>query len=201
MHKVCATYLQIRNLPIEYRSKLDNIYLVALCTSANLKPESKSYNDIAERIVKEIEVIEKEGIAVGDRVFEGSLINIAYDNLGANSVFGFTECFVANYFCRICECDKTECSSLTTANKQKYRTKTTYEKNVKEAERKDRNLDLKLSKGVRRNCIFNNLQFFHIDNASVDMMHDINEGVIIYCLHDLFAYGIEKKSSLPRKFK
>lgn len=45
VHKVCATYLQIRNLPMEYRSKLDNIYLVALRTSANLKPEIKSYND------------------------------------------------------------------------------------------------------------------------------------------------------------
>lgn len=194
IHKVCATYLQIRNLPMEYRSKLDNIYLVALCTSANFKPESRSYNDVAERIVKEISEIETDGIVVGERVLKGSLVNIACDNLGANSVFGFTECFIASYFCRICECDKTECHSLTKANKQKYRTRASYEKNVKEAEKKNRKLDLKVSKGVRRNCKFNDLQYFHsIDNASVDVMHDINEGVVAYCLHDFFAYIIDKK--------
>lgn len=194
IHKVSATYLQIRNLPMEYRSKLDNIYLVALCTSANLKPENRSYNDIAERIVKEISVIETEGIAVGDRVLKGSLVNIACDILGANSVFGFTECFVANYFCRICECDKTECQSLTKSNEHKYRTKFSHEINAKEAERKNKKLDLKATKGVRRNSKFNDLQYFNvIENASVDVMHDINEGVIAYCLHDLFDHIINKK--------
>lgn len=67
-------------------------------------------------------------------------------------------------------------------------------KKVKETEKKNKKLDFKASKGVRRNCKFNNLQYFHaIDNASVDVMHDINEGVVTYCLHDFFTYGINKK--------
>lgn len=37
IHKICAVYLQIRNMPEEYRSKLENIHLVALCKTQNFK--------------------------------------------------------------------------------------------------------------------------------------------------------------------
>lgn len=109
------------------------MYLVALCKSACLKPVNRGYNYVAESIVKEIKIIETKGIKIGDRFMKGSLINIAGDNLGINAVFGFTECFVANYFCRICECHKTECHSMKKEDKRKYRTRARYEKNVKKS--------------------------------------------------------------------
>lgn len=194
IHKVCATYLQIRNMPLEYRSKLENIYLVALCTSAYLKPEDKGYNYVAELIVKEIAEIEKNGIKIGDRFVRGSLINVAGDNLGINSVFGFTECFVANYYCRMCECHKTECQSMTKANKKMYRTVASYQKYLKIAENPKKKLDLTVTKGIRRKCKFNDLKFFHTaKNWYVDCMHDCLEGTIIYNLHDFFKILIEKK--------
>lgn len=202
IHKICATYFQILNVPLEYRSKLNNMFLVALCTSAYLKPDNRGYNYVAERIVKEIGIIETEGIIIGDRYVRGSLINIAGDNLGINGVFGFTECFVANYFCRICECHKKECQSMTKADKRKYRTKESYEKNLKIAENKNIKLDLTATKGVRRKCEFNNLMFFDvIQNVSVDIMHDINEGVIAYCLQDFFSLIIEKKIITAEKIQ
>lgn len=194
VHKVCATYVQIRNLPSEYKSKLNNIYLVALCTTAYLKPKDKSYNHIAERIVKEIRILENDGIECDKRIIRGSIINIACDNLGANGVFGFTECFVANYYCRFCECDKTECQSLTKEKKRKLRTRASYEKLVKLAEDDTKKHDLTTTKGVKRICKFNDLNFFHlIENMSVDVMHDVNEGAVNYCLFDFFNAIINKK--------
>lgn len=194
VHKVCATYMQIRNLPAEYKSKLDNIYLVALCTSAYLKPKEKSYNHIAERIVKEICILETDGIRIGEQVLRGSIINIACDNLGANGVYGFTECFVANYFCRLCECSREECQTLTKEKKRKLRTIASYEKFVNLAEDDTQKLDLTKTRGIKRSSKFNDLEFFHIiNNMSLDVMHDINEGVVSYCLHDFFEAIINKK--------
>lgn len=104
-----------------------------------MKPSDKTYNHIAKRIVKEIRTLETQGISIGDNIIiNGSLINVACDNLGANAVFGFTECFVANYFCRYCECDKSECQMLTKENKRKMRIKTNYDKHVKLAQQESK---------------------------------------------------------------
>lgn len=53
---------------------------------------------------------------------------------------------------------------------------------------------MKATKGIKRGCAFNNLQFFHIiDNMSADIMHDVNEVAVAYCLHDFFNAIIDKK--------
>lgn len=112
-HKVSATCNgQIRNLPVEYRSKLDSILLVALCNTLNFKPENRSYDDIAELIVNEIKYLESAGLNVGSVNLKGTLINITADNLGANTVFGFTEGFNTSRYCRQCESTSDECKVL-----------------------------------------------------------------------------------------
>lgn len=194
-HKINATYFQVKNMPVEYRSKLNNIFLVAFCGSVNFKSDEYNYNHIAEIIVDEISQLETDGLAVGlNENIKGALINIACDNLGANSVFGFVESFVANYFCRHCECSKTECHTLVKENKKKRRTKAKYEAHVKRAESNQSKIDFTATKGVKRACGFNKLKYFHtIYNACVDVMHDVNEGVIAYTLHDLFNLLIKLK--------
>lgn len=191
IHKVCATYMQIRNMPIEYKSKIDNIYLVALCDSSNVK--TTTYNYIAEIIVDELKVLEQIGIDVNDRIIKGSLVNIACDNLGANSIFGFTECFVASFSCRHCETSKEDCQKQTVESENKMRTKESYNNHVQVAERLHKE-DLKKTKGIKRGSEFNKLEYFHaIDNVSVDLMHDFNEGVVAYALHDFFGFMVEKR--------
>lgn len=193
-HKLNATYLQIKNMPPEYKSKLDGIYLVALCNSSKLKSNNFTYDHVAELIVNEIRDLEENGIQIGDHTVKATLINIACDNLGASTVFGFTECFVANYFCRHCECDKHECQRLVEEDKSKMRTVAKHQKHVERAENKHSKLDLKVTKGVKRSCKFDDLENFNvIENMPVDVMHDVNEGVISYCLHDFFNIIIDKK--------
>lgn len=193
VHKICATYMQIRNMPIEYRSKLDSIHLVALCESSNIKPSDITYDFIAKKIVNEIRVLERDGINVGGQIIKGSVSDVAADNLGANNIFGYTECFVASYSCRHCECSKEECHVKTAEIKSKMRTQRSYNKCVEAAENSQK-LDLKMTKGIKRSCNFNNLEYYHvIDNVSVDLMHDFNEGVVSYALHDFFEHIIKKR--------
>lgn len=195
IHKVTATYLQIKNIPPEYRSKLDHIYLVALCSTMKLKSDNITYNHVAELIVNEVRELEKNGVQIGDHKVKGTITNIACDNLGASTVFGFTKCFVANYFCRHCECDKFECQRLIEEDESKMRTVSEHKKYVKRAENKRLKLDLKVTKGVKRSCKFDDLESFNvIQNMPVDVMHDINEGVVSYCLHDFFNIIIDKKT-------
>lgn len=158
---MCATYMQITNMPVEYKPKLDNVYLVAICNSANLKSDDTPYNFIAEKIVSNIALLQKNGIAVDGRNIKGSLIHVACDNLGANMIFGFTESFSATYCCRHCECAITECQKLTNEVKGKMRTIESYEKLADIAENIAK-LDLKKTKGIKKTCKFNDLEYYHI---------------------------------------
>lgn len=197
IHKVCATYVQIRNLPVEYRSKLESIYLVALSTTINLKTGNGSYDNIAELVVKEIKCLESTGLNAGDVNLKGTLVNIAADNLGANSVFGFAEGFNASRYCRECECTSDECKTLVYEIKEKIRTKSTYTQNVNDAQiflQNNKPLDYLVTLGVRKQCLFNELSNFHIiDNFSIDLMHDLNEGIIPFCIKKFFEKCVENR--------
>lgn len=95
-HKVNAAYFQIKNMPMEYRSKLNNIYLVALCSTVNFKTDKYDYNHIAELICQEISELETDGLEIKTEMLKdayinfeqerlkGTLVNISVDNLGAN---------------------------------------------------------------------------------------------------------------------
>lgn len=111
-HKMLGVYMQIRNIDPQHKSKLENIHLVALIKSEDLKSGDDSFDKIASKIVNELKVLETEGMTIRDDVkLKAILVNISADNLGANGVFGFVECFVANYFCRICELNRDECKT------------------------------------------------------------------------------------------
>lgn len=194
IHKVNATYVQIKNMPIDYRSKLENIYLVSLCNTANFKCRNYDYNHLAGVMVDEIQFLEMNGIDIGEKNFKGTIFNIACDNLGANSVFGFVECFRAKYFCRHCEATSSECKTMVKANETKRRTKSKYEALVKYAEDKGNKSDFSVTMGIKKRCEFNKLKHFHVmNNMSMDVMHDINEGVIVQCLHGFFECTIRDK--------
>lgn len=62
------------------------------------------------------------------------------------------------------------------------RTKESYDECVDSAKNfisQGKAIDLKATKGDKRECIFNRLQYFHIlDNPTLDVMHDVNEGLV-----------------------
>lgn len=84
--------------------------LVILCREVDLK--IYSVNTVFERLVHDLKIMETDGIAVNRETLKGSLFCITGDNLGAHMVGGFQESFMANYFCRYCEVDRSQGLSL-----------------------------------------------------------------------------------------
>lgn len=139
-----------------------------------------------EIIVRDVEHIEKEGIDIGNgEKLKGTIIATSYDNLGGQVVQGLTECFSASYYCRICECSKEECKSMTTEDLAKYRNKENYSAQLKTISESVK-VNFKNTHGVKRYCSLNNLNYFNMfANISVDIMHDLNEGCIPFLLKHL----------------
>lgn len=194
LHKMYAVYFQINNIDPMIKSKLGNIHLVALAKSTDLK--AGDADKIANKIVEELKLLETEGITIkSGRNLKAVLTNICSDNLGANSTFGFVECFNARYFCRMCELTSTECKSTPVEVPSKLRQKQEYASVVDYLNgMENENIDYKATKGITKACVFNKLEHFHIlDNCTVDVMHDMNEGVIPFFIQYLFDTIIAKK--------
>lgn len=114
IHKMTGIYFQIRNIPQQYRSRLNNIHLIALCKTQNTDSETDHIDHIANVIVNELKILETDGIMYNDKLkVNGSLIHILADNLGANTISGFVKCFNAQYPCRFCTSSIDDRRSLT----------------------------------------------------------------------------------------
>lgn len=194
IHKIFAVYMQIKNIPPEYAARLNNIFLVALCPSSNFKETGCCDDNVIEEIVRDLKSLEDNGIDIGNNErLKVGLFNICCDNLGANVLFGFAGGFNARQFCRFCECTKDKTQTMVEADISKLRTVASYQSQINKLELNS-NLDLKETDGIRKNCLFNELDSFHVcQNLSVDIMHDILEGSVPYFLHQLFNYCTREK--------
>lgn len=205
-NKVNAVYMKIRNMPEEYLSKDDNVYVIGISNSDDLKTKETDFNDIWRLIQREISVLEETGIDIGQGMkIRGSIACLTFDNLGASTALGFAEGTNTSYYCRICEVPKCECQTLCQEDKSKYRTKESYKENLKIVEESETVRFLE-TKGIKRPCVLNGLKFFHmIDCPFQDPLHDLNEGIQREFMKRFFEYLIDKKVmseiSLTRKIQ
>lgn len=86
---------------------------------------------------------------------------------------GFVESFRANHTCRFCKIHRTISHTTCLEDESILRTYELY------------NMDLALANssltGIKQECVFNAITSFHvIDNAYVDILHDILEGIAYY---------------------
>lgn len=171
LHKKCAFYMIIRNMPKKLQSKLSNIFLIALADSIDLKSESASIDNILEVIIEDFKFMET--VNINGNIIKGCLFTMSFDNLGANVCYGLVQSFRANYFCRFCECHQSECKVSTMRNPDKIRNIDSYNTMCARISNED-NLDVTETKGVRSYCKLNDLTNFHIlKNYTVDIMHDL----------------------------
>lgn len=192
-HKICGIYFQIRNLPPNLSAKIDNIFLVALATSSDLK-DDRVLNDLNELIFDDLAKLESVGFeTTQSKSYKAALVNVACDNLGANIVLGFSKGFHANYYCRVCTMHRTECEFAVKENTGKLRSTLSHQENI---DFRQDNPAAKLTdtEGVRMDCLYNKLENFDMfDNVSLDVMHDIHEGIIPSFLEVFFDYIIRHK--------
>lgn len=163
-----ALYLSFPFIPFAMRSKLENIFLVMLLNSLDRK---KFGNAVFKDVVSELKQLEENGLIIFGRRYYFVLTSILGDNKGINSVLGFTDSFNANYFCRFCTMHRDETKYAVKERELLLRNKITYEDDLKKKSVSET--------GIVEECVFNELTNFHAtENYVVDIMHDIQEGVL-----------------------
>ncbi|KAI8120454.1 hypothetical protein CVS40_8290 [Lucilia cuprina] len=122
-------------------------------------------------------VLEVDGVKIklsnGEEFYPHFIpILILGDNLGLNSLLGFSKSFNTT-FCRFCTISKTDSQKTPTTLPELRRTYENYNLHVQENNAKE--------SGISEKCIFNRIPSFHVvDNMSVDAMHDVMEGICHY---------------------
>lgn len=211
IYKICPIYFTIRNLPSKYLSRLDNIYLAAVCYASDLKTDQCDFNNIWKFIYDDIKILESNGVDVFIPSMKmsinvkGSISFCTYDNLGAHISLGFAEGFKCPYNCRFCENSSDEYQNFFNEKQCRLRTKESYSSNLKVIQTLTK-IDYKQTFGVKRYCQLNDLKFYHmLENKSVDIMHDLNEGVIPKLLKNIFEYffaeGLVTENELNSRIK
>lgn len=69
VHKICAVYFTIRNLPSNMSYKMNNIYLVCLLNSNDLRSNQTDFNNVWEMIVQDMYQLETTGIKLDGDIF------------------------------------------------------------------------------------------------------------------------------------
>lgn len=173
-NKLGAIYTSLPCLPPEYSSSLENIFLACLFKSVNRQEFGN--RAIFSELVSELNFLEVTGIDIlydGEIKFFFSLGLILVDNLGLHSILGFSESFMANFSCRFCKSNKSDCNHQLVQIDENLRNEVNYTTAIA-----INNLSLT---GIKELCIFYEIQSFHVTkNYAVDIMHDILEGVCKY---------------------
>lgn len=148
--KLCAIYFSVRNISLELRSKLDFIYLVAIIECKEVK--ANGINCILRPVVDDLKNLENKGIEVDHQFIKCIMISFCFDNAGRNALFGLTQCFNANYYCRICKATISEVNENLTQNVSLIRTRQAYYQIFKDRNRETKEL------GYRFYSILNELK-------------------------------------------
>lgn len=185
IYRIYIVYFTIQNLPERFLSKVRNIYLICLWNADDLKTKHTDFNNIWQMIVHEINYLETRGIDIDENInLKGTITQLAFDNLGANTSLGFVGSFRSSHYCRHCESSNVECEAMCEENIDTLRSVEKYNEQIKIVDASEK-VKYDQTKGVKYYCKLSNLNYFHIiDNPTVDIMHDICEEMIPF-LHKL----------------
>jgi len=122
---------------------------------------------------------------------KGSVLVIAGDNLGSNSIGGYVESFQAEYYCRYCTRRKNDIATMPANMVGELRTPESYTQAIQALEEDE---TLASSHGIKFDSIFNALTNFHVANPGLPpcIGHDLFEGIVDYDMAIFIAYFVEK---------
>ena len=172
--KTGAIYVNIPCLPVEYQSKLENIFIFSLFNT--IDRDIFKNEVVFSRIIEEFNYLQENGITIelpeGSKQIYFELALIVGDNLGLHSILGFLESFNATVFCHICLIKRNEINKTFRESNCSIRNEDNYQSLLK--------CNSKIS-GIKEECVFHKIKNFHVTrNVGVDAMHDILEGVARY---------------------
>ena len=188
IYKIGGLYFSIAGLPLKFASMLENVFLAQFNFTSDLKTfkNEQSFHSVIEKL----KYLFNEGILINvdGQTYKVHFIvaGILGDNLGANTLFGFSESFSAEYYCRFCKATKHEAKILCVEKEELMRDVDNYKIDVTNK-----------THGVKDVCASNELPLFHnILNVSVDLMHDFYLGVCRYDIAKILNYFINEKQYL-----
>lgn len=185
VYKIGAVYVSLACLPPEFTSLQENVFLYQLFYTSD--KQFYGNEKLFSSLINDLKKLESQGVDLcinnEKKKVYFPLLLILGDNLGLNSILGFSESFNADYFCRICVTHRNVTRTETDASKFIFRITDNYQLHAAE-----------LSHGVKEKCIWNDLMSFHVTrNKYCDLMHDVFEGILRYDMAYLINHLINKK--------
>lgn len=186
--KLGGIYMKIGCLPPYMQSKLSSTFLLMLFYTEDKKEFGN--NRLFQPLVSELNKLSTIGIDINIGKYKKVYLLaslILGDNLGVNSILGFTESFNSKYPCRFCTISKENM-------RKNWQITANISKNINFNNYEEACSNQFLDTCIKENSVFNNLSFFHVTaNFSVDIMHDILEGVCQYDLLVILESFINKR--------
>lgn len=135
-----------------------------------------------------IKKLELEGIIIntnqGEKKIHFIMGILLGDNLGLNVTLGFSKSFSSNYFCRFCLMQKSETKQSCSEKEELLRNRINYRQSFEK--------EVLHETGISGICGFNEIPSFHCtENFSVDVMHDLYEGICHQIICESLLYYIK----------
>lgn len=199
--KLGAFYMYLDNIPPKYRSKISNIFVVAVVNTNFIKVDSHGYDAVLEHIVKDLKRFEQGVLLKNNKRVFGTLIAVIGDNLASNGVGGFKEGFTAHRLCRVCMVTLDVLRSLTKEDATLHRTVEAHSEHCSQIQTsKGKNEKLSTLYGVNRDSVLNTLDSYHVvGGLPPDLMHDSLEGYLSLTVRKLLKYFLYQRPG-PKLF-
>ena len=211
-HKINCSYFSTLNIQSALRSKVNSIQLVSLVTSKVWKKYGN--HKVNERLLSDLKTLESEGIHIEEprrMTVKAGLQYIIGDNLGQHTIAELNQCFSSGNICRWCKISYNDCCRNGFAYKHCEDGFEPQEWTVGDYDAKalaaEEGADPKDTDGVKRNCVFNQLQSFHsVLQLPPCLGHDFFEGVFAADIQFYLDYLVDKEKlitleELNRKLK
>ncbi|KAJ8666289.1 hypothetical protein QAD02_007951 [Eretmocerus hayati] len=183
--KFGAVYISLPTLPPHLSAKLSNILISTIFHSKDR--EEYGNESCFEPLLRDLKYLSEVGISI---TIDGVVQQVYFecvlfvgDNLGLNQCCGFVSNFLTDYCCRICRATADQSKRLVTECSSLLRNVKNYAEDV-----------MYRTGGVVQECLFNRLPRFHIaENRSLDLMHDLFEGVVPSVIGKVLTVFVFKK--------
>ena len=176
--KILMVYLDISNIPIEFRRSETSGYTFAMLDREAIdhhfdKKNPNKLNEAMKPIVERLKNLVQNGIEIENLHFDVKVSGFSCDNLGANELLGLSMNFGLGFACRNCPVNHK--SLLTGTGNRWLRMEFSYENDSHPRQ--------------KRSFVFEKIPFIKPLNAiPFDVFHDIAEGVGEFIvLENLFA--------------
>lgn len=203
VHKITLLYYQLANLAVEYRSKLNSIYLLGVCKTDHIK--TYGINRVFEPLVKDLKVLGTEmgypfSVFGGQIFLRGAVLAFLADTPASNLGAGFKESVGgARRKCRHCMATYETMQEYFTEEEFTLRCKDSHEEQLQRLESAPSQfLREYYSKifGVNQRSILQDAPFFDVcQQFPQDIMHVFLEGVLAYELKYLLRYYINEEGA------